>query len=392
MPALHQNNIEISIMSLLSRFCVVGIVVFSIGCGGSSKEKTANESSQEKIAASDSLIHCSSGLPARFAAEQSGNMTIRSADTGSHAGMVKIRGGEFLMGAADKEGSPDEYPQHKVQVSDFWMDATEVTNAQFKKFVEATGYVTTAERKPDWEELKKQLPPGTPKPHDSVLVAASLVFTPTSGPVPLNNAAQWWRWVKGADWKHPEGPGSSIKGKDNYPVVQISWDDAMAYAKWAGKRLPTEAEWELAARAGMANQPFTWGNEAVDKGKPKTNVWQGHFPDKNAATDGFARLAPVRSFAPNAYGLYDIAGNVWEWCADWYTPDYYTKVAGKTVANPAGPASSYDPDEPTVPKRVVRGGSFLCHASYCASYRVSARMKTSPDTGLEHTGFRCVKN
>lgn len=370
-------------MNLLSRICAAAVVVSFCSCGESPKEKIADTPS-------DSLAHCSSNLPARFAAEQS-HVAIHSSDTASTKGMVKIRGGDFLMGAADKEGRADEYPQHKVQVSDFWMDATEVTNAQFKKFVEATGYITTAERKPDWEELKKQLPPGTPKPDDSLLVAASLVFTPTATPVPLNNAAQWWRWVKGADWKHPEGPGSSIEGKDNYPVVQVSWDDANAYAKWAGKRLPTEAEWEFAARAGRANQPFTWGNEAVEKGKPKANIWQGHFPDKNTATDGYARLAPVKSFVANAFGLYDMAGNVWEWCADWYTPTYYQQVAGTTAKDPAGPASSYDPEEPTVPKRVVRGGSFLCHASYCASYRVSARMKTSPDTGLEHTGFRCVR-
>ncbi|MBD0378347.1 MAG: formylglycine-generating enzyme family protein, partial [Flavisolibacter sp.] len=301
-----------------------------------------------------------------------------------------IEGGEYSMGCSNGEGRPDEYPQHQVKVNGFWMDATEVTNAQFKKFVEATGYITTAEKAPDWEELKKQLPPGTPKPDESALIAASLVFTPPAQAVPLNNAAQWWSWTKGADWRHPEGPNSTIEGKDNYPVVHISWDDANAYAKWAGKRLPTEAEWEYAARGGLVNQPFTWGTEDVEKGKPKANTWQGHFPDLNTAKDGFKGMAPVKSFAPNGYGLYDMAGNVWEWCSDWYQPNYYEQLKSTIAINPQGPAASYDPDEPTVPKRVVRGGFFHCHVSYCSSYRVSARMKSSPDTGLEHTGFRCV--
>ncbi|MDR3712271.1 MAG: formylglycine-generating enzyme family protein [Puia sp.] len=351
----------------------------------------------------DSALHCTSNIPARFPSAASpadlshggGNMTGRGSGGGqgpvSVGTMVKIPGGEFLMGAADREGRPDEYPRHHVRVDAFLMDATEVTNAQFRKFVEATGYITTAEKKPDWEELKKQLPPGTPKPPDSLLVASSLVFTPPGNPVEdLRDVGQWWSWVKGADWKHPQGPGSTIKGKDNYPVVQVSWDDANAYAKWAGKRLPTEAEWEFAARGGLVGQPYTWGSEPIDEGKPKANTWQGHFPDKNLATDGYDRAAPVASFPPNPYGLSDMAGNVWEWCSDWYDANYYKELAGSLAVNPRGPSKSYDPDEPATPKHTVRGGSFLCYASYCASYRVSARMKTSPDTGLEHTGFRCV--
>lgn len=345
--------------------------------------------SEEKISADS--VHCSTNLPARFAADTS-RVLIEASDSANVDGMVLIPGSNFLMGAADQQGRPDEYPQHRVKVKSFYMDATEVTNAQFGKFVAATGYITTAERKPDWEELKKQLPPGTAKPPDSVLVPASLVFTPPAYPVPLDNSANWWSWVKGASWKHPQGPASTIMGKENYPVVHISWEDANAYAKWAGKRLPTEAEWEFAARAGLSNQPFTWGSEPVDRGKTKTNIWQGNFPDRNLVADGFAGSAPVRSFEPNAYGLYDMAGNVWEWCSDWYNADYYTHCADKTIINPRGPSYSFDPEEPGMPKRVVRGGSFLCHASYCASYRVSARMKTSPDTGLEHTGFRCVKD
>lgn len=339
----------------------------------------------------DSLAHCASNLPSRFGATDSVGVTSVSADSGSKKGMVWIPGGKFNMGSSDQEGRQDEYPKHQVEVAGFYMDATEVTNAQFSAFVKATGYLTTAERKPDWEELKKQLPPGTPKPADSLLVPASLVFTPTSTPVDLNAAAQWWRWVSGASWQHPEGADSNIEGKENLPVVQVSWDDANAYAKWAGKRLPTEAEWEFAARGGFSDEPFTWGNEPVEKGKQKANIWQGSFPNQNLKEDGFNLSSPVKSFAPNKYGLYDMAGNVWEWCADWYRPDYYQQLSSKGLSvDPKGPADSYDPEEPTVPKRTVRGGSFLCHASYCASYRVSARMKTSPDTGLEHTGFRCV--
>ncbi|OQP55927.1 sulfatase [Niastella yeongjuensis] len=367
--------------------CAVAIVAVIAACNQSGGKVAARTDSIPK---GDTIMSCTSNLPSRFAAATSTDSIVANGKS-SYVGMVKIPGGDFQMGAADKEGRPDEYPQHAVHVDGFYMDATEVTNAQFMEFVKATHYLTTAERTPDWVELQKQLPPGTPKPADSLLVAASLVFTPPVHAVALNDVSQWWQWVKGADWKHPEGPGSNLKGKENYPVVQVSWDDAMAYAKWAGKRLPTEAEWEWAARAGLANQTYTWGNEPVEKGQPKANIWQGHFPDRNTVADGFARVAPVKSFAANAYGLYDVAGNVWEWCSDWYRSDYYAQVAAKKLENPTGPAASYDPDEPTVPKRVVRGGSFLCHASYCASYRVSARMKTSPDTGLEHTGFRCVK-
>jgi len=310
----------------------------------------------------------------------------------SHEAMVWIPGGEYAMGASDKKGRQDEYPQHKVKVDGFWMDVTEVTNARFKKFVEASGYITTAEKKPDWEEIKKQLPPGTSKPPDSLLVAASLVFTPQNHSVSLNDASQWWSWKKGADWKHPQGPASSIEGKDNYPVVHISWDDANAYAKWAGKRLPTEAEWEFAAGGGLNNQLYPWGNEDIETGKPKANTWQGNFPNKNTKWDQFEKLAPVKSFAHNGYGLYDMAGNAWEWCSDWYDATYYQTVKDKTTVNPRGPSQSYDPMELTIPKRVVRGGSFLCNASYCKGYRVTSRMKSSPDTGLEHTGFRCVSS
>ena len=304
--------------------------------------------------------------------------------------MVFIAGGQYMAGASDDEGKPDEYPSHPVTVNGFWMDKTEVTNAQFKKFVDATGYITTAEKIPDWDELKKQMPPGTAKPDESFFVAASLVFTPPASAVSLNDPSQWWTWTKGASWKHPQGPQSTIDGKDNYPVVQVSWYDAMAYCKWAGKRLPTEAEWEYAARGGKKNEKYPWGNEAIEKGTQKANTWQGSFPNRNLRQDGYDRLAPIRSFTSNGYGLYDMAGNVWEWCSDWYAAGYYRTLGSSSTKNPTGPPQSDDPTEPGVPKKIIRGGSFLCNASYCKGYRVSARMKTSPDSGLEHTGFRCV--
>ena len=368
------------------KYLIISICLATTACKSEQKEKEDADSLKDS---STHIISCGSSLPARFPSG-SPDSNHSKAGTAGHDEMVWIDGGEFSMGAADKDGREDEYPVHTVCVKGFWMDATEVTNAQFAKFVEATGYITTAERKPDWEELKKQVSADTPRPADSLLVASSLVFTPPAHAIELTDASQWWRWTKNADWRHPQGPGSTIKGKENYPVVHISWDDANAYAKWAGKRLPTEAEWEYAARGGLQAQPYTWGTEEPEHRTPKANIWQGHFPDNNTNWDGYKRLAPVKSFLPNKKGLYDMAGNVWEWCQDWYRPDYYQQVADKVTQNPTGPSSSHDPNAPNMPKRVVRGGSFLCHESYCASYRVSARMSTSPDTGLEHTGFRCV--
>lgn len=338
----------------------------------------------------DSIYSCMQ-VPSRFGNIADSSVNIFTTDT-SVTGMALIPGGSFEMGGDNEQASEDEYPKHKVTVDAFYMDVTEVTNAQFKKFTDATGYITTAERKPDWEELKKTLPPGTPKPNDSLLIAASLVFKPSKGPVDLNNYTQWWSWVAGADWKHPAGPGSNIEGKENYPVVQVSWFDAMAYCKWAGKRLPTEAEWEYAARGGLQNNIYPWGNEHVDAGAPKTNSWEGKFPYLNEQRDGFVKYAPVKNYNCNRYGLFDMAGNVWEWCNDWYDDKYYQTVSGKESINPDGPQKSYDPQDPYTPKRVLRGGSFLCNDSYCSGYRVARRMKSSPDTGLEHTGFRCVKD
>jgi sulfatase modifying factor 1 len=310
----------------------------------------------------------------------------------SKSGMVYIPAGAFMMGADNDQADKDEYPKHKVILDPFWIDQHEVTNDQFAKFIESTGYVTTAERKPDWEELKKQLPPGTPKPDESLLVAASLVFTPQKQEVDLNDYSQWWAWVPGANWKHPEGPDSNIEGKGNYPVIHISWDDAMAYCKWAGKRLPTEAEWEYASRGGLNNKIYPWGDEHINKGKAKANTWEGSFPYKNTAFDTFTGVAPVKSFSPNGYGLYDMAGNVWEWCLDKYRNDYYQSINSPDgIKNPQGPLDSFDPDEPYTPKRVSRGGSFMCNESYCSGYRVARRMKSSPDSGMSNLGFRCAK-
>jgi formylglycine-generating enzyme required for sulfatase activity len=300
-------------------------------------------------------------------------------------GMVLIPGGEFKMGNDKTMSRPDERPAHLVRVDSFWMDTTEVTNAEFGRFVEATKYVTTAEIPPKLEDIMAQLPPGsTPPPADS-LKAGSLVFSIQTG------MEYWWKWINGADWRHPEGPLSNIEGKDSYPVVQVSWLDAVAYAKWAGKRLPTEAEWEFAARGGLKGKTYVWGDEHPAQGKPKANIWQGEFPKKNLGTDGNYGSSPVGSFPANGYGLYDMAGNVWEWVQDFYRADAYALQAGKkAIVNPQGPKDSYDPEEPYIPKRTQRGGSFLCEEKSCASYRPSGRMKASPDTGLIHTGFRCV--
>jgi formylglycine-generating enzyme required for sulfatase activity len=308
--------------------------------------------------------------------------------------MVWIPGGEFRMGSDDAVSRPDERPSHRVRVDGFWMDETEVTNSEFERFVEATGYVTIAERIPKAEDLLAQLPPGTPPPRQEDLVAGSLVFTPSSGPIPLDNFNRWWRYQAGASWRHPKGPGSTIEGKGNHPVVHVAWDDAVAYARWADKRLPTEAEWEFAARGGLKGKPYVWGDLPIDDPVCRANIWQGGFPYQNLGTDHHLETAPVRSYPPNSFGLYDVAGNVWELCHDWYRPDTYSSRAasGAVAVNPSGPEKSHDPREPYTPKRVTRGGSFLCNDIYCTGYRPSARMTIPPDTGLSHTGFRCVRD
>ena len=308
-------------------------------------------------------------------------------------GMVWIPGGIYDMGASDSDrmALSHEKPKHTVKVDGFYMDETEVTNAQFSRFIQATNYITTAERPVDWELIKQQLPPGTPKPHDSLLLPGSLLFKKTKESVPnLYDFSQWWRWTNGANWKQPEGKGSSIDGKDNHPVVHVSYEDAMAYCHWAGRRLPTEAEWEFAARGGKRDKIYFWG-DLTDKLSSYVNSWEGEFPVDNTQADGFEKSAPVKTYPPNGYGLYEISGNVWEWTSDWYSSQYYQYCKENSITNnPKGPNEAFNPNNPYIDERVIRGGSFLCNASYCASYRVSSRMATDPSTSLEHLGFRTV--
>lgn len=312
--------------------------------------------------------------------------------------MVWIPGGEFSMGCADPRGLPyggsdpmlDARPVHRVRVDGFWMDAHEVTNDEFARFVRATGYVTVAERRPRAEDF-----PGAPPEN---LVAGSIVFTPPRGDVPLRDSTgtahlRWWAYVPGACWSHPAGPQSDVAGRGDEPVVHVAFEDAEAYAAWAGKRLPTEAEWEFAARGGRSGGVYPWGDVFRPEGRWMANTWQGRFPGENTEADGYAGVAPVGRFPANPYGLHDMAGNVWEWCADWYRPDTYVRdAAAGVVVNPRGPRDSHDPVEPGQPKRVQRGGSFLCSDQYCSRYIVGTRGKGEVMSSTNHCGFRCVKN
>lgn len=309
--------------------------------------------------------------------------------------MIWIPGGTFSMGSNKQSNTNDALPYQFVKIDGFWMDETEVTNAQFEKFCKETGYITVAERKINWDELRELVPPGTPKPSEDDLQPGSLVFLPPSIPVPLDSNTRWWKWCKGANWRRPFGPDSSIKGKENHPVVHIAFEDAQAYAKWANKRLPTEAEWEFAARGGLQQQQYAWGDELNPNGAFLANYFQGDFPYNNTHDDGYLLTAPVKSFPKNPYGLYDMIGNVWELCTDFYeVPEFCESCchSAPTKINPIGPSKTFDPLDPNAVKHVIKGGSFLCSIEYCSNFKPSGRQGISYDSGMSHIGFRCVKS
>ncbi|MGV7213507.1 formylglycine-generating enzyme family protein [Bradyrhizobium sp. UFLA05-112] len=306
--------------------------------------------------------------------------------TTDHKGMTLIPGGTFRMGS--NQHYPEEAPVHRVAIDPYWIDCTPVTNRQFKAFVKATGHVTFAEIPPDPKDYPGALP--------HMLYAGSLVFVPPQRPVDLHDWSQWWTFMKGADWRHPYGPKSSIANLDDYPVVHVAYSDALAYAHWVDKDLPTEAEWEFAARGGLDGAEFAWGDELTPGGKHMANTWQGSFPHQNRCDDGFALTSPVIAFPPNAYGVYDMIGNVWEWTSDWYTPSHEAD-APKACCVPENPRGgcqqqSYDPCQPNIkiPRKALKGGSHLCAPNYCRRYRPAARHAEPVDTSTTHVGFRCV--
>ena len=341
------------------------------------------------------------------AASLASPLVIQSDGKNAPIGMMWIPGGEFLMGSNHKKAQANEKPTHKVRVAGFWMDTTHVTNDQFAQFVKETNYKTTAEQVPDWETIRVQLPPGTPKPPASVFVPGAMVFVGTKAKVNLNDYSQWWAYVPDANWRHPSGPKSDIDGKGNHPVVQVSYEDALAYAKWAGKRLPTEAEWEFAARGGLNQATYVWGDQLEQEGKLPANIWDVRkqaFPVVNPVISpkagGAVSTSSVGTYPQNGYGLFDMTGNAWQWVADWYRADYFAMQAkeygNSVINNPQGPSGSYDPDDygvpPNAPKRVIRGGSFLCNEDYCQSYRPSARRGADPYSPMSHLGFRLAKD
>jgi len=389
---------------MISRLLLIGLVLLSLVAGGAllyvvfgalgGGEPSAEPSiplaeaveDSAGTPVSDSTSTPNPGVPREITAE--GDLVV-DAPAEAPPGMVWVPGGTFQMGSNGK--FPDEQPIHNVDLDGYWIDEVELTNAQFLEFADASGYRTVAEKTPRREDFVGQIEDINAIPAEN-LVPGSICFNPDFDRKTLTKdhplwPYQVWSYVKGASWREPDGPGSSLEGRLNHPVVHVSWYDAVEYCKWAGKRLPTEAEWEYAARGKLAGKTYPWGNERNPEGKWLNNIWQGEFPYVNKNHDGFKTTSPVRTFPPNAYGLYDMSGNVWEWCSDFYRPDYYAQSPRR---DPFGPKDSFDPNEPGLVKRVQRGGSFMCNDNYCIGYRVSARMKGTPDSGAFHTGFRCV--
>ncbi len=312
--------------------------------------------------------------------------------TDNPEGMVWIPGGQFTMGTDEADAYQVERPAVDLTVEGFWMDTHEVTNAEYQAFVDATGYVTLAEQTPKWEDLEQQLPPGTPPPDPSVLVPGSMVFTPPSQAVPLQDISLWWTWIEGANWQHPEGPDSNLEGRENHPVVHIAYEDAVAYADWVGKRLPTEIEWEFAGRGGLQGKRFAWGDELSPNGQYLANTFTGSFPHGNTGEDGYVGTSPVKSYAPNNFGLYDMIGNVWELTDDWFDALKFARLAGQAPKLDADMNPCYVPGNPYAKERVIKGGSFLCADNYCINYRPSARQGHAFDSGTSNVGFRLVKS
>lgn len=351
---------------------IIVMIASHISCQQTTVKSTA------AVLPCDSLATCvAQGIPSRAAALSQRDLSVAPANI-DDMNMVYIKGGTFDRGSSL---FPDASPVREITVDGFWMDEHEVTVAQFSRFVAATGYQTVAERALD--------PADFPDVPVAMLQPGSAVFTPPASQVSLGNHLQWWRYVPGASWHRPDGVGRAVEAGGNEPVVHIAFEDAAAYAKWAGKRLPTEAEWEYAARGGRSDNKYYWGEELKPAGKWMANVYQGNFPVKDSGEDGFVGIAPVKSFPPNGYGLYDMDGNVWEWCSDYYRPDYY---AASPTLNPKGPADSHDPLEPGAEKRVQRGGSFLCNEQYCERYIAGSRGKGEVSSGSNNLGFRCVSD
>ncbi|MGZ0168106.1 MAG: formylglycine-generating enzyme family protein [Planctomycetales bacterium] len=357
---------------------------------GATSEANGTEENSGSPGGGSTSPESSAGTVSNEAAAES--LIIDEPGVDRPTGMVWVPGGKFSMGGSD--GFPDELPIHKVELDGFWMDSTEVTVAEFKRFADATGYVTVAEQKPKREDFADQLSPeqiaAIP---EELLVPGSICFNPDFDrqtfpegrrPTPAEIYLVWM-YKRGANWRHPDGPDSGIEDRMDQPITHVSWSDCSAYCEWAGKRLPTEAEWEYASRGGRDQKTYPWGNEREPGGRWMTNIWQGEWPFKNLNQDGHEKTSPVASYEANGYGLYDMSGNVWEWCHDWYRPDYYKT---SPTRNPFGPVDSLDPNEPNIPKRIQRGGSFMCNANYCTGYRVAARMKGDVMSGTWHCGFR----